>query len=65
MFRSIFCGCGAVKEYFFVEQDTEYSPEASKRHLNCTTAELPRTTFSTAGWGIAMCRTKMFVAVCR
>jgi hypothetical protein len=31
----------AVKEYFFVEQDTEYSPEASKRHRNGTIAQLP------------------------
>jgi hypothetical protein len=62
MFRLITCGSGAVKEYFLVKQDTEYSPVASKcpapkptgakagRHLDGTMAELPLTTCLSAGW---------------
>jgi hypothetical protein len=64
MFRLICCGYGAVKGYFFVEQDTEYSPEASKRHRNGTIAQLPLTTCLTAGWSIAVCRAKTFMTVC-
>jgi hypothetical protein len=65
MFRLITCGSGAVKEYFLVKQDTEYSPVASKRHLDHTTAELPVTTCLIAGWGVAVCRTKTLMAVCQ
>jgi hypothetical protein len=65
MFRLITGGSGAVKEYFFVKQDTEYSPVASKRHLYGTTDELPVTTCLSAGWGLAVCRTKTLVAVCQ
>jgi hypothetical protein len=65
MFRLIICGSGAVKEYFFVKQDTEYSPLASERHLDGTTAELPATTCLSAGCGVAVCRTKTLVAICQ
>jgi hypothetical protein len=58
MFRLITCGSGAVKEYFFVKQDPTYRPVASNRHLDGTTAELPVTTYLSAGWGIAVCRAK-------
>jgi hypothetical protein len=63
MFRLITWGSGAVKEYFFVKQDTEYRPVASKRHLDDTTAELLVTTCPSAGWGVAVCRAKTLAAV--
>jgi hypothetical protein len=77
MFRLITCGSGAVKEYFFVNQDPAYRPVASKcpapkptgakagRHLDRTNAELPVTTCRIAGWSLAVCRAKTLVAVCQ
>jgi hypothetical protein len=65
MFGSITCGSGVVKEYFFVKQDPAYRSVASKRHLDDTKAKLPVTTCCSAGWGVAVCRAKTLVAVCR
>jgi hypothetical protein len=65
IFRLIPCGSGAVKEYFFVKQDPAYRLVASNRHLDGTSAELPVTTFLSAGWDVAVCRAKTPVAVCR
>jgi hypothetical protein len=65
MFRCISCGSGAVEEYFFVEQDLEINPVASKRHLDCTITELLQTTYPIAECGVTVCRVKTIVAVCQ